>query len=136
MEYMHIIRLIALALIWVILYFIIGTLEKRYKYVFFIYFGILTAVFTAGYIFYFVRYDLHAGPAPPELGDFGNWVYTFSIMFVIPFILVIIISLYRFVSQFPKWQKIILAVVAVINGVILTYILTFVFMLIFYGLAP
>lgn len=136
MDFLHIIRFIVMSGIWVMLFFLIRTLDKRLRYIFFVYFGVLTAVFISGYVFYYVRYDLYANPMPEAVYDLGNWVYSFSIFFVIPFLFLVVTALYRFVRHFPTFQKVILGVVAVINGVILSYFLTMIFMLVFYGFAP
>lgn len=136
MDLLHVIRLFTMTGIWVALFFLIRLLDKKLRYIFLIYFGILTVIFISGYIYFFVRYDLYASPMPDEVIDFGNWVYTFSILFVIPFVFLLIIILYRFVKHFPKVQKVILCIVAIINAVILSYILMLIFMLVFYGFAP
>lgn len=133
---LHIIRFFTLIIIWLILYFLIRVLDKKLKYIFFIYFGLLTAVFGCGYVFYFVKYDLYGSPMPEAVYHFGDWVYTFAILFVVPFMFMILIILSRFIKHLPSVQKAILSVVAMVNAVILGYILTFVFMLIFYGFAP
>lgn len=136
MDSLHVIRLIVLSGIWVVLFFLIRTLDKRLQYIFFIYFGMLTAVFISGYIFYFVKYDMYATPVPEAVYNFGSWVYTFSIFFTVPFVFLLVVILYRFVKHFPTVQKVILGIAAIINGVILSYILGMIFMLIFYGFAP
>lgn len=133
MDFSHVIRLIVMLVIWIVLYFLIRSFNRRLRYIFFVYFGILSMVFISGYISYYVKYDLDIGSISVNVQEFGSWVYSFSIFFVIPFVSILFLALYRFVKHFPVIQKIILGVIAIINAVILSYILVAVFMLIFFG---
>jgi len=130
---------IIVLLIFLILMYILLKQEKRsIKFIFLIYFSLLSIVFMSGQIYISSTYHLSDQPVDGGFTKLFDWVSFFLYFYLIPLFILIGYKLFKFINEsFKKtWAKIAMFIfwIAVLVGI--GYVLPFIFILLFYGFAP
>ncbi|RAT94353.1 hypothetical protein [Brevibacillus sp. Leaf182] len=111
----------------------------KWKAILFYYFIIISLVFFSGRFYIMGTHSMEKGPVAPEAFQIlFNWVTIFSYFYIVPLIVIGLISLIRFFNR-KGLSQILIAVLSILYIPFATmagYVLMFVFILLFYGFAP
>lgn len=131
-------EIIVLILFLLTMYAVLKKEKNATRFIIIAYFTLLSIVFLVGINRISFTYNLYDGPVEGGFQSLSNWVGAFSLLFIVPSMLIFAYLLFKWITKKfnETWMRVILYIISLVVLMALSYVALFIFTLLFYGFAP